>query len=168
MRLNKIFEEITNDFNRSDYIKWKKKNVSLRGIKNSGEENNGGAMLGKGLYTAALSNKSLSKQYGTVYFVINGIPKNPKVFNDLNQWEIWFYNTLVYEFSKKEGKDYPDKRDFNKYTTIEKEMMNLGYDGIIIKGREYVNFSPPENVNYFKTEEELINYYEIINNGTTN
>ena len=86
MRLNKIFEEITNDFNRSDYIKWKKKNVSLRGIKNSGEENNGGATLGKGLYTAALSNKSLSKQYGTVYFVINGIPKNPKVFNDLNQW----------------------------------------------------------------------------------
>ena len=74
----------------------------------------------------------------------------------------------MYEFSKKEGKDYPDKRDFNKYTTIEKEMMNLGYDGIIIKGREYVNFSPPENVNYFKTEEELINYYEIINNGTTN
>ena len=112
MKLNKIFEEITNDLNRSSYLKWKKKNVSLRGVKNYGEENGGDSILGKGLYTAALSNKALSKEYGTVYYVVNSLPKNPKVFDTLNDWQIWFGNVIVYEVSKKMGKTYPDKRDF--------------------------------------------------------
>ena len=167
MKLKKIFKELNEGYNHSEYLKWKKKNVSLRGIKNYGEENGGGDMLGKGLYTAALSNKSLSKQYGTVYYVVNAIPKNPKVFNTLNDWEIWFGNVLVFEISKKNGRNYPDKRDFYKVTTIEDELIKLGYDGIIIKGREYVNFTPPENVLYFNNENALINYYEVINNRTT-
>ncbi len=62
------------------------------------------------------------------YFVVNGLPKNPKVFNTLNDWEIWFYNTLVYGYSKAAGKDFPDKRDFNAKTTIEAEVQKLGYD----------------------------------------
>ena len=161
MKLNNIFEEITNDLNRSSYLKWKKKNVSLRGVKNYGEENGGDSILGKGLYTAALSNKALSKKYGTVYYVVNALPKNPKVFDTLNDWQIWFGNVIVYEVSKKMGKTYPDKRDFFKVTTIEDELMKLGYDGVVIKGREYVNFTPPENVRYFKNEDDLINYYEI-------
>lgn len=57
-------------------------------------------MLGRGLYTASLSNKQLAKQYGDVYFVVNVIPKKPKVFNTLNDYEIWFYNNLVYNYSK--------------------------------------------------------------------
>lgn len=44
MKLNNILNEILND---KDYLKWKRKNVTLRGIKNVGEENNGSAMLGK-------------------------------------------------------------------------------------------------------------------------
>lgn len=146
------------------YLSWKRKNVTIRGVKEAGEENNAGAMLGRGLYTAFLSNKDLAKQYGQVYFVLNAIPKNPKVFNTLNEWEIWFYNTLVFKYSKEQGKEYPDKRDFNANTTIEDEMQKLGHDGIVIKGREMVNFNPPENVVYFKNEQQLINYYEDVVN----
>jgi hypothetical protein len=157
MKLNNILNEVLND---KDYLKWKRKNVTIRGVKNVGEENNAGAMLGRGLYSAFLSNKSLAKDYGNVYFVLGAIPKKPKVFNTLNDWQIWFYNTLVHKYSKENGKEYPDKRDFNANTTIEDEMLKLGYDGIVIKGREMVNFTPKENeISYFKNENELKNYY---------
>ena len=146
-----------------DYKSWKRKNLTLRGIKNENEFNGGSAILGDGLYTASLGNKQTAKGYGTVYFVVGAIPKNPKIFNSLNDWEIWFYNSLVFQYSKAKGKDFPDKRDFNQHTTIEKEMIKLGYDGIIIKGREMVNYKP-ENILYFKTENQLINYYNHINN----
>lgn len=150
------------------YLSWKRKNVTIRGVKEAGEENNAGAMLGRGLYTAFLSNKDLAKQYGQVYFVVNAIPKNPKVFNTLNEWEIWFYNTLVYKYSKEQGKEFPDRRDFNANTTIEDEMQKMGFDGIVIKGREMVNFKP-ENVVYFKDENQLENYYHtVINNEKNN
>ena len=153
----------------ANYLKWKRKNITIRGIKEVGEENNAGAMLGKGLYTAFLSNRDLAKQYGNVYFVLNAIPTKPKIFNTLNEWEIWFYNTLVYKFSKENGKDFPDKRDFNSKTTIEDEMKKLGYNGIIIKGREMVNFEP-ENVKYFKNEISLKDYYfsNILNESINN
>ena len=144
-----------------NYLKWKRKNVTIRGIKNEGEENEAGAMLGRGLYTSFLSNRELAKQYGHIYFVVNAIPKKPLVFDTLNRWEIWFYNKLVYEYSKANGKDFPDKRDFNKNTTIEDELQKLGYDGIIIKGREMVNFKP-ENIVYFKNESQLQNYYYTV------
>jgi len=143
----------------SQYKSWKRKNVTIRGVKEVGEENNAGAMLGRGLYTAFLSNKSLAKQYGDVKFVIGAIPKNPKVFNTLNEWEIWFYNTLVYKYSKEKGNDFPDRRDFSESTTIEDEMQKLGYDGIVIKGREMVNFNPGD-VMYFSNEKQLFNYYD--------
>lgn len=144
----------------NDYKTWKRKNVTLRGMKEVGEENDAGAMLGRGLYTAFLSNKSIAKEYGKVNFVVNGIPKNPKIFNGLNDWEIWFYNTLVYKFSKEKGKEHPDLRDFNTSTTIEDELQKMGYDGIVIKGREMVNFKP-KNVLYFGNENDLFNYYEF-------
>jgi 8-oxo-dGTP pyrophosphatase MutT (NUDIX family) len=146
----------------SDYLSWKRKNVTIRGAKEVGEENNAGAMLGRGLYTAFLSNKDLAKQYGKVYFVLGAMPKNPKVFNSLNEWEIWFYNTLVYKYSKEKGSEYPDKRDFNANTTIEDAMQKLGYDGIVIKGREMVNFKPEDNIKYFSNEDQLENYYETV------
>lgn len=146
----------------SDYLSWKRKNVTIRGVKEVGEENNAGAMLGRGLYTAFLSNKDLAKQYGKVYFVLGAMPKNPKVFNSLNEWEIWFYNTLVYKYSKEKGSEYPDKRDFTANTTIEDEMQKLGYDGIVIKGREMVNFRPEDNIKYFSNEDQLENYYETV------
>lgn len=159
MKLNSLLTEVYKD---REYLKWKRKNITLRGVKEIGVENNAGAMLGRGLYTAFLSNKSLAKEYGSVYFVLGAIPKNPKVFNTLNDWEIWFYNTLVYQYSKENGKEYPDKRDFNAKTTIEDEMIKLGYDGIVIKGREIVNFKPIEDeIFYFRTENELKQFYEF-------
>jgi len=50
---------------------------------------------------------------------------------------------------------------FEENTTMEDEMLILGYDGLIIKGREMVNYSP-ENIKYFKTENQLHHYYETL------
>jgi GNAT superfamily N-acetyltransferase len=156
----KSFKQL-NEVNNKDYLKWKRNNVSYRGINNTDNlENGGSAILGRGLYSASLSNKSMAKGYGDLYFVVNAIPKNPLVFNDLNSWEIYLYNTLIFKYSKEKGKKYPDKRDFNEHTTIEDEIQKLGYDGVIIKGREYVNYKP-KNVLYFKDESQLISYYEL-------
>jgi len=143
----------------ADYLKWKRKNVTYRGMKEIGVENEVYGSLGKGLYTAPSSNKTMARQYGKLYFVVNGRPKNPKKFNSINEWEIWFYNKLVYDYSKSKGKERPDKRDFMAKTTIETELIKLGYDGIEIKGREMVNFNP-ENIMYFRTEDELKDYFE--------
>lgn len=57
---------------------------------------------------------------------------------------------------------FPDRRMFDKVTTIENEVTKLGYDGIIIKGREMVNYKP-EDVHYFKTETELKDFYNSLN-----
>jgi hypothetical protein len=154
--MNWIDEIIVNEINDYNYLDWKKKNITLRGIKNEGNENNAYGSFGRGLYTVPLSNKSMAKQYGNVYFVLNAIPKKPKIVNSLNDAEIWIQK-LINDFCKKNNEDY-DARFFNKNTTIEKEMINLGYDGLIIKGREMVNYTP-ENVLYFKTEEQLKNYF---------
>jgi hypothetical protein len=101
---------------------------------------------------AALSNKQMARQYGKVYFVVNGKPKNPKIFNDLNGFEIWIQNNLF--------KPHGDSRNFYRVTTLEKEFLKLGYDGILITGREMVNFTPPDDVLYFANENELKEYYK--------
>jgi hypothetical protein len=159
----KYIDFINEDVSHADYLKWKRKNVTIRGIREVGKEENGGsAILGRGLYTASLANKALAKQYGAVQFVVNATPKKPKMFNTLNDWEIWFYNTLVFKFSKEQGKDFPDKRDFEAKTSIEAEMMKLGYDGVIIKGREMVNYTP-KDILYFQYEDQLQNYFYFLN-----
>lgn len=60
------FKEYIINESRSEYLSWKRKNVSLRGISEDAVdgENNGGARFGSGLYTAALSNKAMAKAYG--------------------------------------------------------------------------------------------------------
>jgi hypothetical protein len=40
-------------------------------------------------------------------------------------------------------------------------MLKLGFDGLIIKGREMVNYLP-KNILYFKTEDEVKSYYESL------
>ena len=92
-------------FNLFAYKKWKRANVTYRGMKNTGEPNNVYGSLGNGLYTTPSSNKSWSRTYGTLYFVVNGKPKKPKVFKTLNDWEIWFQCNLIFPYSKKEGKE---------------------------------------------------------------
>ncbi len=49
---------------------------------------------------------------------------------------------------------------FDKVTTIEAEMLKRGFDGIEIKGREIVNFTPLKDVMYFQTERALQNYHD--------
>lgn len=145
--------------NSEEYSKWKRKNVTLRGIKEFGKTNEVYGSFGKGLYTVPLSNKSMAKQYGDVYFVVNAKPKNPKIVESLNIAEI-LRHRLVEDFCLKHGKDY-DMSFFWENTTMENEMLKLGYDGLIIKGREMVNYVP-SNVKYFKTENELRDYYESL------
>ena len=153
LKLNEIAEQF------EDYSKWKRKNVTLRGIKELGKPNEVYGSFGRGLYTVPLSNKSMAKQYGDVYFVVNAIPKNPKIVNTLNDAEL-LRQRLISDFSKKNGKIY-DISFFDANTTMEQEMLNIGYDGLIIKGREMVNYSP-NNIKYFKTENELQRYYETL------
>lgn len=140
----------------ADYFKWKRKNVTYRGVREETDKPNSTAsgILGRGLYTTPNSNKSMSKEYGDLYFVINGRPKNPKIFDSINKWEIWFQQNLLSKYNF-------DLKDFNKNTTIENELLSLGYDGAEISGREIVNYKP-ENVKYFKTENEVKNYFESL------
>jgi len=160
MELKKIITTTIREYlneNVEEYSKWKRKNVTLRGIKELGKHNEVYGSFGKGLYTVPLSNKSMAKQYGDLYFVVNGRPKNPKIVDSLNNAEI-LRQKLINDFCKKHNKDY-NLRFFEENTTMEDEMLILGYDGLIIKGREMVNYSP-DNIKYFKTENELHNYYE--------
>jgi len=160
-----IINEEINNFNQSEYLRWKRQNVTLRGMADrySGTEGNGSiTSFGTGLYTAFLSNKSLAKKYGNVYFVLGAIPKHPKVVNDWNLAEM-FIQGLVMQYGKKIGiADYFDaKKHFELNSSIEKEMLKLGYDGFVIKGREMVNYTPDnDKIRYFETENQLIRYYE--------
>lgn len=154
--MKSIKELLREEFNKADYLKWKKANVTYRGMKDSSIPNADagefhGETLGKGLYSAPLSNKAMAKGYGDLYFALNAKPTKPLVFNTLNEWEIWFYNTVIKKFG--------NRREFNANSTIEKEILNLGYNGVIIKGREMVNYEP-EDVKYFRHENGLIDYYE--------
>jgi len=133
-----IFEE----FDQTKYLKWKKQNVTFRGMKSVSEDNNVYDSWGKGLYTVPLSNKAMAKEYGKVYFVIGAIPKKPIIVQSVNSAEI-FRQKLIIDFCKKKGaeRDY-DSSFFEKYTSMEKELLNQGHDGFIIKGREIVNYKP--------------------------
>ena len=140
--------------------KWKKENVTFRGIKQLGNTNEVYGSFGKGLYTAPNSNKAMAKQYGELYYVVNAIPKNPKIVSNLNEAEI-LRQKLINDFCKKNNESYSPSF-FEKHTSMDKEMLKLGFDGLVIKGREMVNYEP-KNIKYFKTEDELYKYYESLN-----
>jgi hypothetical protein len=142
-----------------NYSKWKRSNVTYRGISSNTltNPNNAGASLGQGLYTAPSSNKEMSKEYGQVYFVVNGRPKNPIKFNSVNEFQIWEQNLMYKELG------YSRKSEFDKATSINEEIQKKGYDGVEIKGREIVNYNPID-VKYFNTEEQVRRYHEDISN----
>lgn len=148
--------EFLNESNRY-YLAWKRKNVTLRGIKKMGQNNGVYGSFGNGLYTVPLSNRAMAKQYGKVYFVVNAIPTKPKIVYSLNDAEIWRYN-LIENYCKKHNTPYSGSY-FESNTTIEEEMLKLGYDGLVIKGREMVNYKP-HDILYFETEYQLERYYE--------
>jgi hypothetical protein len=154
---NKILDD-NKEFNKLEYNKWKRENVTLRGIKELGKNNEVYGSFGKGLYTVPLSNKSMAKQYGKVYFVVGAKPKKPKTVNTLNDAQI-FRQNLVYNFCKENGKNY-SLTFFEENTSMEKEMLKLDYDGFVIKGREMVNYKPNnKEIRYFENEDQLIQYY---------
>lgn len=148
-----------------NYLKWKRKNVTLRGSNNFDytSPNGGFAAFGSGLYTATLSNAQLAKKHGTLFFVVGAIPKHPKVVNSWNGAEL-FMQDLIVKYGKKHNIDnyFDAKKHFEKNTSIKDEMIANGYDGLIIKGREMVNYTPGD-VKYFRTEEGLKDYYMLLN-----
>ena len=104
----------------------------------------------------------MAKQYGKVYFVLGAIPKNPKVFDNVNNAEI-FLQKLQYDYCKKNDPNF-DGFYFNYFyetTSIKDEMIKLGYDGLVIKGREMVNYTPDNNkIKYFENIRQLEMYFE--------
>ena len=78
----------------------------------------------------------------------------------LNDAEI-LKQRLINNFCKENNTDYSYKY-FEDNTSMDIEMINIGYDGLIIKGREMVNYQP-ENIKNLKTENELQNYYQSVN-----
>jgi hypothetical protein len=122
------------------YRSWKRKHVTLRGMKNAGKENGVFGSFGRGLYTCSLSNREMAKQYGRVYFVVNGRPINPKKFQYLNSFEVF-------------------RQRYKNVDILRDNMLACGYDGIEIPGREMVNYLP-KNVLYFEKECELKRYFE--------
>jgi len=151
--------KIANFIKNKEYLTWKRKNITIRGMKEVGAENGVYGSYGRGLYSVPLSNKSMAKQYGKPHFVYNAIPKKPKTVNSVNEAEIW-QQKLIMDFCRKHNHEPKyDLRFFDAQTTIEKEMINLGYDGLIIKGREMVNYKP-HDIKYFETEDELFSFYE--------
>ena len=159
LNIEPVKTNIEEDVKSPNYLKWKRSNVTIRGIKEYGNENNVYGSFGKGLYTVPLSNLSMAKQYGVPYFVVNAIPKSPKILDGLNSAEM-LRQKLVKLFCDKNNKDY-SMTFFEENTSMEIEMIELGYDGLIIKGREMVNYTP-KDIKYFKNEYELINYYDSI------
>jgi hypothetical protein len=151
----KFYEE----FDQKAYLKWKKANVTYRGMKKVGTDNEVYGSFGKGLYTVPLSNKAMAKTYGDLYFVVNAIPKKPKIVNSINDAEM-VRQGLISNFCKKNNVDYSPSF-FENNTSMDKEMLKLGFDGLIIKGREMVNYKP-KDILYFKTEDEVKNYYESL------
>ncbi len=99
----------------------------------------------------------MARQYGDVYFLVNAIPKKPKVVSSLNIAEIFLYEVKK-NFCEEHNQEYSTSF-FNQHTDIRTEMLKLGYDGLIVKGREMVNYAP-KDVIYFQTEKQLIEYYE--------
>ena len=98
----------------------------------------------------------MANEYGAVYFVVNAVPKKPLVFNNLNEWEIWTWQKLY----SVDGK--PDKRAFFENNTIEDAIQKMGYDGVIIKGREMVVYNTEGlDIRYYKDEEQVQGYYEL-------
>jgi hypothetical protein len=51
-------------------------------------------------------------------------------------------------------KEVAPKHEFIRY-------LGIGFDGLIIKGREMVNYTP-EDIRYFATERQLERYYESL------
>lgn len=142
------------DPDRKEYLRWKKANVSLRGLSNGvGKENGGMARMGSGLYTAALSNAKMARGFGKLHYVVNGVPRKPKVLWDMNAWEVFRYNELV-------KPKYKDTRDFDDHTDIATEMLARGFDGVVVSGREMVNYAPPDDVMYFTDEQGVRDYWE--------
>jgi len=146
------------------YLEWRRKNVTVRGIKDTERtldtpNSDIAGVMGNGLYSAPISNIRMAKQYGTVYYLVNAIPKNPVVCRSMNEYEL-FEQDLIKKFCQERGEKY-SRSLFDSVTSIDKELLKKGFDGVIIKGREMVNYKP-EDVRYYQNERQLLQHYEYV------
>jgi len=102
----------------------------------------------------------MAKQYGTVRFVVNGRPKNPIRFTNMHHALLFIQDELHTKYTD-DGISSP--RNFHeKGKTIKGELMDMGYDGLEIKGKEYVNYNPNEKDLYVCDDiKQLIRYWEM-------
>lgn len=136
-------------YTRKEYLKWKRQNVTLRGVKDRHQTNGVYPSFGSGLYTAHLSNRAMAKQYGKVYFVMGARPSNPYKFQYLGN---------VKQFRHEHGGGDGEK--------MREYLLANGFDGIEIPGREMVNYTPPDDIRMFETERELEAFYRDYIHGT--
>lgn len=164
MRLRTVSQAI-NEAMSPEFKKWRKANVTYRGTSDEHpwpldgiDEYEG--KFGKGLYTTPLSNKAMTKDYGKTWLIVGAIPNNPLKFRNINDAEIWLQQYAIK--NGKKGEDDIDKlRNFWKKTSIEKEIIKLGHDGIEISGREMVLFNPnKDKLRAFETEKQLEMWYD--------
>jgi len=152
-----IKEDYDNNW-RKQFNSWKRKNVVYRGYGDIYKLENGGmGKYGSGLYTTP--SKKFAKQYGTVRMLVNAKPLNPKVIRSTNEAEIFIYEKI---YSKCIVNGKPSSKEFYENgNTIASEMIAMGFDGLEIKGREMVNYSPNEaNIFYADHNSQLIWYWE--------
>jgi len=169
----KTISQVLNEAMDPNYRKWRKNNVSYRGSRKDDpldgiDEYDG--KFGKGLYSTPSSNKTMTKDYGTRFILVGAVPSNPLKFRNVNEAEIWLQQMMIRVMKeRKKGEDDIDSlRNFHKYSSIEKEVTKLGYDGIMIVGREMVLFNPKErDVKVFKTEKQLEMWYDDFHAGET-
>jgi len=85
--------------------------------------------------------------------------KKPKVVQSTMDAENFLYYDLIMPYLKKYNLELRSS-EFYKHTDIKTEMLNNGYDGLDIYGRETVYYTPKENeLKYFKNEFELERYF---------
>lgn len=172
MKIIPLFE-IWTAKDEADYRKWRRENVTYRGYSgysplrpNSDETGMIFTKFGAGLYSTPISNKSLIKSYGGKTAILVGAkPKKPLVFNSLNEAEIWVQQLMLKVIGVKSVEEWPDnfEEQFRAKTTIEDEVKKLGYDGIIVKGREMVLYDPQDkDVRWFEDERQLETYYDTL------
>jgi hypothetical protein len=96
------------------------------------------------------------KDYPIIMYVINAIPKKAKIVNTTGNAEMFLQN-VINNWCKDNNIEY-NANYFSKKTSVKEQMLKLGYDGLIIKGREYVNYTP-EDIKYFNNELALLKYF---------
>lgn len=155
--MNQALLFMNDDAKRTEYLRWRRKNVTLRGVRDRTQENGYWGSWGKGLYQTPLGNREMARGYGKVFFLVGARPTNPKVVLSVNGAEL-FRQELIEQYCKSRGSDYSLSL-FEEGTSMHEELIKQGYDGFEIRGREIVNYKPSSDILWFASERDLYKYY---------